>query len=117
MLGYHVLGIDYFFGDPIQNHDGEVGFNRTAWINKSRQQATDSLPKWTEQVKKDVGADAKFTAVGKSFQWLYWRILEKINEMDVIGYCFGAPYSMDASADPLFLASTSIGDDGGSLAY
>ncbi|KAH6901633.1 Alpha/Beta hydrolase protein [Coprinopsis sp. MPI-PUGE-AT-0042] len=82
--GYHVLGIDYFFGDPIQNHDGEVGFNRTEWVNKSRQQATDSIPKWTEQVKKDVGSDAKFTAVG---------------------YCFGAPYSMDAAADDSFLAT------------
>ncbi|KAF6753956.1 Alpha/Beta hydrolase protein [Ephemerocybe angulata] len=75
--GFHVLGIDYFFGDPIQAHDGEPGFNQTAWINKSRAQADESLPKWTEAVKKQYGADAKFAAVG---------------------YCFGGPYVLEISA-------------------
>ncbi|KAH6906041.1 Alpha/Beta hydrolase protein [Coprinopsis sp. MPI-PUGE-AT-0042] len=32
--GYHVLGIDYFLGDPVQNHDNEPGFNLTSCTSK-----------------------------------------------------------------------------------
>ncbi|TEB20084.1 alpha/beta-hydrolase [Coprinellus micaceus] len=75
--GYHVLGIDYFFGDPIQAHDGEPGFNQAAWIEKSRKQAAESLPKWIEAVQEKYGPEAKYTAVG---------------------YCFGGPYALEISA-------------------
>ncbi|RXW15381.1 hypothetical protein EST38_g10474 [Candolleomyces aberdarensis] len=75
--GFNVVGIDYFFGDPIQAHDGQPGFNMTAWFNKSREQAERALPGWIEAVRTKYGADAKYAAVG---------------------YCFGAPYALEISA-------------------
>ena len=56
-------------------------------------------------MKKDVGSDAKFTAVGTSL-----KVLEPLIEAEMhwLGYCFGAPYSMDAAADDLFVASTHL---------
>ncbi|KAJ2925347.1 hypothetical protein H1R20_g11747, partial [Candolleomyces eurysporus] len=75
--GFNVVGIDYFFGDPVQAHDGEPGFNMTAWFNKSRAQAERALPGWIEAVRTKYGADAKYAAVG---------------------YCFGAPYALEISA-------------------
>ncbi|KAF4590084.1 hypothetical protein EYR38_009382 [Pleurotus pulmonarius] len=60
--GYLVLGVDYFLGDPVQNHDGEQGFDRPAWFAKARENAADVLPGWVEGVKQKYG------------------------------YCFGAPY-------------------------
>jgi hypothetical protein len=53
--GYVVLGPDYFFGDPVHLHNGEAGFDRTAWMEKSRKQAIEALPKWTEAVTEEYG--------------------------------------------------------------
>ena len=39
-LGFTILGIDYSLGDPIHLHTDEEGFDKAAWITKSRQQAT-----------------------------------------------------------------------------
>ncbi|TFK21073.1 alpha/beta-hydrolase [Coprinopsis marcescibilis] len=75
--GFHVLGPDYFFGDPIQNHDGEAGFNQTEWMDKSIQQADANLPGWITKVKETYGPNAKYSAVG---------------------YCFGAPHAMNIGA-------------------
>ncbi|EAU86474.1 hypothetical protein CC1G_11782 [Coprinopsis cinerea okayama7 len=74
--GYHVLGLDYFFGDPIQNHP-EPDFDMAAWVAKSRAQAAEALPKWNKAVREKFGPDAKFVAVG---------------------YCFGAPYALEIGA-------------------
>jgi hypothetical protein len=81
--GFTVLGLDYFFGDPIHLHTNEEGFDRNAWITKSKQQANEAFPKWvkevreiygryhiitnTERFKSDffyIGANAKYSAVG-----------------------------------------------------
>ncbi|KAG2005026.1 dienelactone hydrolase [Coprinopsis cinerea AmutBmut pab1-1] len=64
--GFHVLGIDYFFGDPIQNHP-EPGFNITAWLAKSQRQAAEAVPKWKAAVIEQFGEDAKYAAVGYCF--------------------------------------------------
>ncbi|KAF6758887.1 Alpha/Beta hydrolase protein [Ephemerocybe angulata] len=83
--GFYVLGIDYFFGDPIYLHLNAPGWDRTAWLEKSRKQAADAVPKWIEEVQKTYGADSKYSAVG---------------------YCFGGPYVLDiASTDRVVAAA------------
>lgn len=54
-LGFITLGPDYFFGDPIQNHKDEEGFDRAAWSAKSKKQARESIPRWLEAVKEKYG--------------------------------------------------------------
>jgi len=87
-VGFIVLGPDYFFGDPVQNHNGEEGFDRAAWFDKSVKNAAECVPRWLEAVKQIygqlpewwylcvlgllktasiVGADAKYSAVGQCF--------------------------------------------------
>ncbi|RXW18352.1 hypothetical protein EST38_g7512 [Candolleomyces aberdarensis] len=81
--GYYVLGLDYFFGDPIGLHlDKDLqpidpNFNLTAWVEKSRRQAAQAVPIWNEAVRKRYGQNAKYNAVG---------------------YCFGALYSVGIGA-------------------
>jgi len=74
--GFIVLGPDYFFGDPVQNHNGEEGFDRSAWFDKSVKNAAECVPRWLEAVKQIYGADAKYSAVG---------------------YCFGAPHVINTT--------------------
>ncbi|KAF9561504.1 alpha/beta-hydrolase [Agrocybe pediades] len=81
--GYHVLGLDYFHGDPIQNHSSENGFDRDAWFVRARKQAEESMPKWIKSVRDIYGADSKFNAVG---------------------YCFGGPYALEAATKDDFVA-------------
>ncbi|TEB21715.1 alpha/beta-hydrolase [Coprinellus micaceus] len=82
--GFYVAGLDYFFGDPIQAHDGEPGFNQAAWLAKSQRQAEEALPKWLEAVRETYGRDAKYGAVG---------------------YCFGGPYALRIAATEDVVAS------------
>jgi dienelactone hydrolase len=83
--GFHVLGIDYFFGDPVQRHTDEPGWDRAAWSAKSRKQATESTPVWTKAVREIYGEDAKYSAVG---------------------YCFGGPYALEiATTDDVVAAA------------
>jgi hypothetical protein len=53
--GFTVLGIDYFFGDPVHLHQDEEGFDRAAWSAKSKQQAKEAFPKWVEGVREIYG--------------------------------------------------------------
>ena len=53
--GFTVLGLDYFFGDPIHLHTNEEGFDRTAWMAKSRKQAKEAFPKWIKEVREIYG--------------------------------------------------------------
>jgi hypothetical protein len=64
--GYLVLGIDYFFGDPIHRHRDDPNFDREAWIVKSAAQAKEALPKWLSAVRETYGSDIQYSAVGKS---------------------------------------------------
>jgi len=75
--GFVVLGIDYFLGDPVYIHDNETDFDRAAWMAKSKKQAFEMFPKWLKAVRDIYGADAKYCAVG---------------------YCFGAPFTMNLAA-------------------
>jgi len=83
--GFIVLGIDYFFGDPIHFHNDEPGFDRQAWFVKSRAKANEAFPEWIEEVRKIYGTDSKYYAVG---------------------YCFGAPFSLElATTDKIVAAA------------
>ncbi|KAJ7074765.1 Alpha/Beta hydrolase protein [Mycena amicta] len=75
--GFHVLGIDYFLGDPIYLHADDKEFKWEPWYEQARKQARDCLPKWLEEVRKIHGADAQYC---------------------VVGYCFGALYVMELGA-------------------
>jgi len=63
--GFIVLGVDYFFGDPVHLHTSEEGFDRNAWMSKSKQQAKEAVPKWTKAVKDIYGRYRLYT---KSFK-------------------------------------------------
>ncbi|TFK21083.1 alpha/beta-hydrolase [Coprinopsis marcescibilis] len=75
--GYHVFGLDYFFGDPVQKTRGQPDFNQTVRIEKSYQQADASVPGWIQEVKKGYGPNTKYNAVG---------------------YCFGGRYALTAGS-------------------
>lgn len=82
-----MLGPDYFLGDPIQNHADEAGFDRPAWVAKSRAQVDAHFSAWLDAVKlRYNAADTKYFAVG---------------------YCFGAPYTtqLGAAAEPFLAAA------------
>jgi hypothetical protein len=53
--GFTVLGPDYFFGDPVQSHNNEPGFDRKAWISQAMERATEAVPKWIEAVREKYG--------------------------------------------------------------
>ncbi|TFK23740.1 alpha/beta-hydrolase [Coprinopsis marcescibilis] len=77
--GFHVLGIDYFLGDPVHLHLDNPDFDRVAWVAKSQKQAQESVPKWIAEVKRTYGEDAVYNAIGNC-------------------YCFGGPYSIEAGS-------------------
>ncbi|KAJ7582192.1 dienelactone hydrolase [Mycena floridula] len=80
--GFLVLGIDYFRGDPVQNHrkhrndtETDPGFDFEAWKGKHHAFADENVPKWMEAVRQQFGDEkTKYASVG---------------------YCFGAPYVMN----------------------
>ena len=53
--GFTVLGIDYFFGDPISLHLDKKGFDLNSWIAKARQRAKEAFPKWVKEVREIYG--------------------------------------------------------------
>ncbi|KAF7311830.1 Dienelactone hydrolase [Mycena indigotica] len=84
--GFLVLAMDYFRGDPVTrylktqgNPTTEPGFDFQAWTDKHQAFAQVAVPKWIAEVKEKYGgADTKYACVG---------------------YCFGAPYVMDALSE------------------
>jgi len=83
--GFTVLGIDYFFGDPVHLHTDKPGFDRAAWLAKSKQQAKECFPKWIKGVREIYGTDVKYSAVG---------------------YCFGGPFALElATTDDVVAAA------------
>ncbi|KIW04476.1 uncharacterized protein PV09_04235 [Verruconis gallopava] len=81
--GYSVFGIDYFRGDPIWKHQKDKddkttdpAFDRAAWRERHSSYAQKQCPKWMQAIASRYSKDStKFAAVG---------------------YCFGAPYAMEA---------------------
>lgn len=55
MLGYIVLGIDYFLGERFETLMKQPGFVRETWRNKGVAQAREHTPKWVEAVKQRYG--------------------------------------------------------------
>ncbi|KAJ7679490.1 dienelactone hydrolase [Mycena polygramma] len=84
--GFLVLAIDYFCGDPVQLHRKDRNdvttdpkFNFDEWKAKYQAFAAVAVPKWVDALKAQFGTpETKYAAVG---------------------YCFGAPYVMDALAE------------------
>ncbi|KAJ7131061.1 dienelactone hydrolase [Mycena epipterygia] len=83
--GFLVLAIDYFRGDPVhlhrkdRNDTTEPGFDYEVWKAKHQAFAAVAVPKWIDEVKTQFGTpETKYAAVG---------------------YCFGAPYVMDALSE------------------
>ena len=54
MSGYHVLGVDYFFGDAVHLHT-EPGFELWPWIDKCLVKAQEVTPKWIDAVVDKYG--------------------------------------------------------------
>ena len=54
-IGFIVIGLDYFLGDPVYIHLDEPEFDRPAWSAKSIAQARKVEPKWFEAVKERFG--------------------------------------------------------------
>ncbi|TFK21069.1 alpha/beta-hydrolase [Coprinopsis marcescibilis] len=75
--GFHVLGIDYFFGDSGDKHGFKDLAEQRAWSDGWHACAREVLPVWVKGVNDIYGPDAKYTAVG---------------------YCFGAQYAMELGA-------------------
>lgn len=83
-----MLGPDYFLGDPIQNHTDEPGFDRPAWVAKSRAQVDAHFPAWLDAVKQRYSTtETKYFAVG---------------------YCFGAPYTVQLGAAGSILSAAAF---------
>jgi hypothetical protein len=54
-IGFYVLGLDYFFGDPVQNHADEPDFDRAAWVKKVKGLADEATPRWIDAVREKYG--------------------------------------------------------------
>jgi len=75
--GFIVVGIDYFVGDPIYIHNDDPNFDRGAWFEKHHKGAKELEPVWWEAIQ------ARY---GKPTETNYFAV----------GYCFGAPFVMEA---------------------
>ncbi|KAG2005464.1 dienelactone hydrolase [Coprinopsis cinerea AmutBmut pab1-1] len=82
--GYYVLGLDYFFGDPAQNQNLTTPQEIEDWVYWAKDRADPYVPAWNAAVRAIFPNDTKYVAVG---------------------YCFGAPYALEAAATPDILAS------------
>jgi dienelactone hydrolase len=80
--GYIVLGIDYFFGERLDEIMKQPDFARETWRNKVAAQARECTPRWVQAVRERYGT----TGV----------------EYFAVGYCFGAPYVFALANDPTF---------------
>ncbi|KXN92792.1 Protein AIM2 [Leucoagaricus sp. SymC.cos] len=74
--GFLVLGVDYFFGDPIHNHP-EPDFDRETWIETARSRA------------------AKYTTIGYCFGATYAVDLASTDEVVAAGFAHPGPLTED----------------------
>ena len=56
ILGYLVIALDYFEGNPIQIAREQPTFDRDAWLSTNLARAKVTAPKWTSAVIKEYGA-------------------------------------------------------------
>ena len=55
MVGWLVLGLDYFGGDSYAYHIDKEGFDVRAWVAPKRVRAAELLPPWIEAVRAQYG--------------------------------------------------------------
>lgn len=55
VVGYTVLGIDYFFGDNISRHLGQDGFEMMPWAMSKFEKAQKETPRWIDEIRKIYG--------------------------------------------------------------
>lgn len=65
-IGFIVLGIDYLFGDGVQFHSEEAGFELKSWAYSKLQPAKDATVIWIEAVKTIYGTGLIFFAVDET---------------------------------------------------
>ncbi|EAU82569.1 hypothetical protein CC1G_12149 [Coprinopsis cinerea okayama7 len=73
--GYWVFGLDYFLGDSAQNQ--VQLYDVEAWVAFAKARADPLVPAWNAAVRSLFPPGTKYVSVG---------------------YCFGAPFSMEAAA-------------------
>ena len=56
MEGFYVLGVDYFFGEYISQHDDVPGFDRLQWAKNKLDYALGVTDKWIDAVRELHGA-------------------------------------------------------------
>ncbi|KAF2998817.1 hypothetical protein E8E13_001888 [Curvularia kusanoi] len=84
--GFHVLGLDYFRGDPVWKHrktrhdNSDPNFDYEAWKRKHTAFADEAVPLWVDAVIK------RFKNGGAE------RFKDTETKFVCVGYCFGAPY-------------------------
>lgn len=65
--GFTVLGLDYFFGEPMHECMNRPGFDRLAWIEKAFSNANTHIRPWADAVVKKYGPGLKYCAVDFCF--------------------------------------------------
>ncbi|KAF5346651.1 hypothetical protein D9758_013199 [Tetrapyrgos nigripes] len=97
--GFHVVGLDYFFGDTVDKYDDQPNFDRFEFSKSKKQVADEAVPKWFTAIKAmyGQGPNTKYCAVGRSS--VINAALDANAHCTSIttleGYCFGAPYVME----------------------
>jgi len=87
--GFIVVGIDYLARDPIYIHNEDPNFDRPAWFQKQHKGSREMEPVWWEAIQARYG---------------------KPNETNyfAIGYCFGAPFVMEACVSDKAIAGALV---------
>ncbi|KAF9481285.1 alpha/beta-hydrolase [Pholiota conissans] len=82
--GYHVVGLDYMFGDYFTKYEGRPVSEIIPWVDEKLRVAREETPKWIDEIRKIYGEDAKYCS---------------------IGYCFGGPFTIELAATDKVVAA------------
>ena len=52
MIGFYILGVDYFFGEYISQHYDVPGFDRLQWAKNKLDYALGVTEKWIDAVRE-----------------------------------------------------------------
>ena len=66
VVGYTVLGIDYFEGESVSHHLGKPGFDWREWIPPLQKRVPELLGPWIADVRRRYEG-SQFFCVGTSF--------------------------------------------------
>ena len=90
-LGYTVLGLDYFFGDRLEELMKQPDFDRETWRKKVAAQALECTPKWVEAVRQRYGLKPHLPSMHSTLTF------KDIGTTDVKYFAVGAPPSLASS--------------------